>query len=156
MRYILIFAVIALGFLSCNKDKFTTVPQIKFKSISPDTWYSTNYDPTQGPMLTVNLTDAEGDFGFKDNSDTSYVYVKNITVPPFKIDSLKFPDLTAINGSRIDVDIEVNLRSVLATTYTSGRPRPYTDTLNFEVYVKDFAKNKSNVLSVGPVYFIVP
>ncbi len=156
MRYILIFAVIALGFLSCNKDKFTTVPQIKFKTISPDTWYSNNFDPSQGPMLTINLTDDEGDFGFKDNFDTSYVYVKNIKVPPFKIDSLKFPVLTAISGSRLNVDLEVNLRSVLATTYTSGRPRPYTDTLQFEVYVKDFAKNKSNVLSVGPVYFIVP
>ncbi|MCY7291203.1 MAG: hypothetical protein LH615_03380, partial [Ferruginibacter sp.] len=88
--------------------------------------------------------------------DTSYVYVKNIKVPPFKIDSLKFPVLTAISGSRLDADVEVNLRSVLASTYTSGRPRPYTDTLQFEVYVKDFAKNKSNVLSVGPVYFIVP
>ena len=154
MRYILIFAVIALGFLSCNKDKFNTVPEIKFKNISPDTWYSNNLDPTQGPMLTINLTDAEGDFGFKDNIDTSYVYVKNIKVPPFKIDSLKFPVLTAISGSRLDVDVEVNLRSVLARTI---RPlRPYTDTLQFEVYVKDFAKNKSNVLTVGPVYYITP
>ena len=154
MRYILIFAVIALGFLSCNKDKFNTVPEIKFKNISPDTWYSNNLDPTQGPMLTINLTDAEGDFGFKDNSDTSYVYVKNIKVAPFRIDSLKFPVLTAISGSRLDVDVEVNLRSVLARTI---RPlRPYTDTLQFEVYVKDFAKNKSNVLTVGPVYYITP
>lgn len=154
MRYILIFAVIAMGFLSCNKDKFNTVPEIKFKNISPDTWYSNNLDPTQGPILTINLTDAEGDFGFKDNSDTSYVYVKNIKVPPFRIDSLKFPILTAISGSKIDVDVEVNLRSVLAKTI---RPiRPYTDTLQFEVYVKDFAKNKSNVLTVGPVYYITP
>ena len=154
MRYILIFAVIALGFLSCNKDKFNTVPEIKFKNISPDTWYSNNLDPTQGPMLTINLTDAEGDFGFKDNSDTSYVYVKNIKVPPFRIDSLKFPILTAISGSKLDVNIEVNLRSVLAKTI---RPlRPYTDTLQFEVYVKDFAKNKSNLLTVGPVYYITP
>ena len=154
MRYILIFAVIALGFLSCNKDKFNTVPEIKFKNISPDTWYSNNLDPTQGPILTINLTDAEGDFGFKDNSDTSYVYVKNIKVAPFRIDSLKFPVLTAISGSRLNVDVEVNLRSVLARTI---RPlRPYTDTLQFEVYVKDFAKNKSNVLTVGPVYYITP
>lgn len=154
MRYILIFAVIALGFLSCNKDKFNTVPEIKFKSISPDTWYSTNLDPNQGPILTISLTDAEGDFGFKDNSDTSYVYVKNTKIPPFRIDSLKFPVLSAISGSKLDVDIEVNIRSVLAKTI---RPiRPYTDTLQFEVYVKDFAKNKSNVLSVGPLYYITP
>lgn len=155
MRYILIFAVIALGFLSCSKDKFNTVPEIKFKKISPDTWYTDNLDPTQGPVLTFSLTDAEGDFGFNDNADTSYVYVKNIKVPPFKIDSLKFPVLTGLNRSNLNVDIEVNIRSVLASSYTGGA-RPYVDTLQFEVYVKDFAKNKSNVIIAQPVYYIRP
>ena len=154
MRYILIFAVIALGFLSCKKDKYNTVPEIKFKKISPDTWYSNNLDPTQGPVLTFSLTDAEGDFGFNDNADTSYVYVKNITIPPFKVDSLKFPILTSLNRSNLNVDVEVNIRSVLDRTL--GRPRPYTDTLQFEVYVKDFAKNKSNVILAQPVYYITP
>ena len=154
MRYILILAVIALGFLSCKKDKFNTVPEIKFKKISPDTWYSNNLDPTQGPVLTFTLTDAEGDFGFKDNADTSYVYVKNLKVPPFRIDSLKFPVLTSLSRTNLNVDVEVNIRSVLANTL--GRPRPYTDTLRFEVYVKDFAKNKSNVIIAEPVYYITP
>jgi hypothetical protein len=155
MRYILILAVIALGFLGCKKDKFNTVPEITFKSVSPDTWYTTNLDPTR-PVLTFKLRDAEGDFGFNNNKDTSYVYIKNIKVPPFRIDSLKFPVLSGFSRSNLDVDVEVSINSVLASTYTSGRPRPYTDTLQFEVYVKDFAKNKSNVLLVQPVYFIVP
>lgn len=154
MRYILLFAVITLGFLSCKKDKFNTVPKISYKKISPDTWLSNNTDPTQGPMLTFQLTDAEGDFGFNDNQDTSYVYVKNLTVPPYKLDSMKFPVLTSLNRSNLDVEVEVNIRSVLANTI--GRPRPYTDTLQFEVYVVDFAKNKSNVITAGPVYYITP
>lgn len=154
MRYILILAVIALGFLGCKKDKYNTVPEIKFKKISPDTWYSNNFDPTQGPVLTFTLTDAEGDFGFNNNADTSYVYVKNIKVPPFRIDSLKFPVLTSLSRTNLNVDVEVNIRSVLANTL--GRPRPYTDTLQFEVYVKDFAKNKSNVILAQPVYYITP
>lgn len=153
MRYILILAVIALGFLGCKKDKFNTVPEIKFKKISPDTWYSNNLT-TDGPVLTFTLTDAEGDFGFNDNADTSYVYVKNITIPPFRLDSLKFPVLTSLSRKNLNVDIEVNIRSVLANTL--GRPRPYTDTLQFEVYVKDFAKNKSNVILAQPLYYITP
>jgi hypothetical protein len=157
MRYILILAVTALGFLGCKKDKFNTVPEITFKNISPDTWFSTNFDPSQGPILTFKLTDAEGDFGFNDNKDTSYVYVKNIKVPPYKLDSLKFPAaLAGLNRTNLEVNVEVNIRSVLASTYTNGRPRPYTDTLQFEVYVKDFAKNKSNVIIAQPLYYIVP
>jgi hypothetical protein len=156
MRYILIIAVLGLGFLGCKKDKFNTVPQITFKKISPDTWFTTNLDPTQGPILTFKLTDAEGDFGFNNNQDTSYVYVKNITVPPYKLDSLKFPVLTGFNRSNLQVDVEVNIRSVLASSYSSGRPLPYVDTLQFEVYVKDFAKNKSNVIIAEPLYYIRP
>ncbi len=150
MRYILLLAVVVVGFSACKKDKFNTVPQIKFKSISPNTWLSTNLDPTQGPILTINLTDAEGDFGFNDNKDTSYIYVKNITVP--KLDSLKFPVLTGVKTKDLDVDLDINLRSVLLASSTL----PHTDTLQFEVYVKDFAKNKSNVIIAGPVYYVVP
>jgi hypothetical protein len=152
MRYILLLAVVVAGFSACKKDKFNTVPQIKFKSISPNTWLSTNLDPTQGPVLTINLTDAEGDFGFNDNKDTSYIYVKNITVSPFKQDSLKFPVLTGVKTKDLDVDLDINLRAFLASS--SGTP--HTDTLKFEVYVKDFAKNKSNVIIAEPVYYVVP
>ncbi len=51
------------------------------------------------------------------------------------------------------MDVNVLLRSVLVN---SGRPRPFVDTLYFEVYVTDFAKNKSNVIKTDkPVYLIV-
>ena len=99
------------------------------------------------------MTDAEGDFGFENGKDTSYAYIKNITIPPYKIDSVKFPVLPNQIKKNLSVDVEVLMRSVLAN---SGRPRPYVDTLYFEVYVKDFAKNKSNVIVTDkPVYLVV-
>ena len=155
MRYILLLAVVGVVFSACKKDKFNTVPEIEFKDISPDTWYTTSLDPTVGPILTIHLTDAEGDFGFSDNKDTSYVYVKNITTFPFREDSLKFPVLAGVGTKNLDVDVDVLLTQFLATSYVSG-PKPYIDTLKFEVYVKDFAKNKSNVIIAGPVYYVKP
>jgi hypothetical protein len=152
MRYTILIALLVVTFVACKKDKFTTVPQIKFKSIKPDVWPGSNLNPNEGPILTIGLTDAEGDFGFQDNKDTSYVYVKNISIAPFKLDSLKFPVLTAIDRKNLNVDVSVNLRSVLAQ---SNRPRPKVDTLYFEVYVKDFAKNKSNVIKTDkPLFFV--
>ena len=156
MRYILILGAIVLGFLSCKKDKFNTVPQIAFKNISPDTWLTTNLDQNQSPILTFKLTDAEGDFGFNEKFDTSYIYVKNISVAPFKLDSMKFPVLSGLNRSNLNVDVEVKIRSVLASTFVSGGRKPHVDTLRFEVYVKDFAKNKSNVIIAQPLYYVVP
>lgn len=153
MRYTLVISILALFFIACKKDKYTSAPQISFKSVKPDVWYNSNLDPTQGPILTIELTDAEGDFGFNNGKDTSYVYVKNITIPPYKIDSLKFPNLPNLDTKNLKADVSVMIRSVLSN---SGRPKPFTDTLYFEVYVKDFAKNKSNVITTTkPVYLVV-
>lgn len=153
MRYSLLISIFALLFLGCKKDKYTSAPQISFKSISPDVWDNSNLNPNEGPVLTLHLTDAEGDFGFNDGKDTSYAYIKNITVPPYRTDSVKFPNLPSQIKSNLNVDVDVLLRSVLAN---SGRTRPFVDTLYFEVYVKDYAKNKSNVIvTEKPVYLFV-
>jgi hypothetical protein len=153
MRYSLLISIFALIFIGCNKDKYTSAPQISFKSLKPDVWDNSNLDPTAGPVLTLELTDAEGDFGFNNGIDTSYAYIKNITIPPYRVDSVKFPNLPSQIKKNLKVDVDILLRSVLAN---SGRPRPFVDTLYFEVYVKDFAKNKSNVIKTDkPVYLIV-
>lgn len=151
MRTIIVIVVMAFFFSTCNKDKFTSAPQIKFKSLKPNVFSRSNLNPLEGPILTINLKDAEGDFGFNTGKDTSYVYVKNITISPFKIDSLKFPDLANAKRQNLDADIDVLIRSVLAS---SNRPGPHTDTLYFDVYVRDFANNKSNVITAGPVFYI--
>lgn len=142
-------------FSSCKKDKFTTEPQISFKSFSSNVAFSNNLDPRIGPVLNIKLTDAEGDFGFG-TGDTSYVYVKNITIPPFRIDSFRFPpDLSTVNRKNLNVDVGVLINRVLVTSGQSNRP--YTDTLFFEVFVRDFAGNKSNVITTPePLYYITP
>lgn len=151
MRITLIILIAGFLISSCNKDGFTSAPQITFKSLSPNVWQYPNLDPTQGPLLSLQLRDAEGDFGRQDTS-VSYVYVKNITIPPFETDSFPFPDLTGINRTNMDVQVDVVLNNIR----NSGNPtRPYTDTIFFEVYVQDFAKNKSNVIKTpDPLYLV--
>ncbi|MGC4104216.1 hypothetical protein [Ferruginibacter sp.] len=155
MRYILSVALVALLLSACKKDKFTTVPQISFKSFSPNTWYA-NSTVKPGPMMNIKLTDLEGDFGFNVGKDTSYVYVKNLTIPPYNVDSLEFPVLSSTNlGKNLDVTVSFDLQSgrgILQGTGIAHR----TDTLYFEVYVKDFAKNKSNVVKSDPFYLVNP
>lgn len=154
MRYTLLFTIAILGFTACKKDKYTSAPQISFKSIEPDVWNGLNLNQFAGPTLTLHLTDAEGDFGFENGKDTSYAYIKNITIPPYKIDSVKFPVLPNQIKKNLNVDIDVLIRSSILNN--SGRPRPFVDTVYFEVYVKDFAKNKSNVIVTGkPLYLVV-
>ena len=162
MRYIVLATAGLLILVSCKKDKYTTAPQIEYKSIT-SSFASNNPNPLQSPILTLTITDKEGDLGFSDGVDTSYVYIKNLKIPPFKTDSFKFPaSLSAAPKKDFKADVEIALRGdgspgsgVLASSV--GRPRPFTDTLYFEVYVKDFAGNKSNVIKTGdPLYYVSP
>ncbi len=154
MRQVILAVAFVAVCVSCNKNKYTTAPQIKFKSIT-SSFSQLNTNVLESPILTIEVTDAEGDIGFKDGKDTSYVYMKNLTVPPFRLDSFKFPkSLSLAAGKDFKADVDVAFRSLLAS---AGGTPPFADTLYFEVYVKDFAKNKSNVIKTDkPLLFFRP
>lgn len=157
-KYIsILFLTVVL--MSCKKDKYTTAPQISFISLSPDYFNSINLY-NSGPVLSLQLTDAEGDLGLKPYEDTCFVYVKNLSVPkitdsvPFyETDSIPFPDLSGIASPKnMNVRMDVELRNI---RYSDNPNRPFTDTIFFEVYVKDFAGNKSNLIKTPtPLYLV--
>ncbi len=153
MKYILILVVIFLMFSGCKKDKYTTAPQITFKSLKPNQLFSNiSFDKQEIPILTLQITDAEGDLGFKAGADTSKIFIKNLLTN--RQDSMFLPVLTNATTKNFQADIKINVLSVIEG---SNRPRPKTDTIFFEVYVKDFAKNKSNVVkTTEAVFFITP
>ncbi len=161
MRYLILAVLVLVVFVSCKKNKYTTAPQIKFKSITSVVHSSATGAPSDGPKLTIEVTDAEGDLGFNIGKDTSYVYIKNLNVPGV-MDSFKFPaSLTGAVKKNLKADVEIALEG--NGTAGSGVVKGNcvsvgcTDTLYFEVYVKDFAKNKSNVIRTEkPLYFIRP
>ena len=157
-KYIsILFLTVVL--MSCKKDKYTTAPQISFISLSPDYFNSINLY-NSGPVLSLQLTDAEGDLGLRSYEDTCFVYVKNLSVPkitdsvPFyETDSIPFPDLSGIASPKnMNVRMDVELRNI---RYSDNPNRPFTDTIFFEVYVKDFAGNKSNLIKTPtPLYLV--
>ena len=153
MRYILFFAMIVIALAACKKDKFTTAPQISYKSLKPN--IVTGIASAAGvPVLTLHVTDAEGDLSFVNGSDSAWIYVKNLLTNTR--DSFQFPDLTGVTTKnfKFDLDVPLNSNNLLKG---GPRPRPKTDTLYFEVYITDIAKNKSNtIVTEDPVYFIVP
>lgn len=147
MRFLLFFIFISLLFFSCKKEKFTTVPQISFQSIKPNTFKKGLIIPPE-PVLSLNLTDLEGDLGFIRGKDTAYVYLQNNLTN--KLDSAFFPEMPITNKSNMNVTVDV-----LLTDFLSSSGSDKTDIIYFDVYVKDFAKNKSNVIKTPqPVYYI--
>ncbi len=152
MRYTLFAAIIILGLAACKKDKFTTAPQISYKTLKPNTVYH-NLSIQPAPVLTLHVTDAEGDLSFVPGHDSAWIYMKNLLT--LGRDSLQFPDLTGVTTSNFQFDLDIPLTSNILIHGTPGLHK--TDTLYYEVYIIDAAKNKSNVITTkDPVYFIVP
>jgi hypothetical protein len=151
MRYTIILIIISLFAVSCGKDKYTTNPQISFKSVKPNVLRSdvaTNFQVI--PILTLTVTDAEGDLGFIEGKDTAYVFIKSLINN--SVDSMIMPNIESLVGKNYQADLLIT-----PPFKRSTRPSPKVDTLYYEIYIKDFAKNKSNVITTtDPVYYIIP
>ena len=145
MKKTMLFLLFVAGLMACNKDKFQTVPQIQFLSLNPTAWSRANTNLDAGPKLSIRLTDAEGDFGGSGNL-RSYIYLRDTASSINRIDSFAFPDIPVTNQKNMDIQLDFRMIDVLRPASITG-----FDTFYFQVYVKDFANNKSNVLAVPPI-----
>jgi hypothetical protein len=147
MRYTLLILLALVFFTACKKDKFTTVPQITFKSFKPD-FYSTNTAPGGFPVMIIHVTDLEGDLGFVSGKDTSFIYITNLRTNKF--DSLRLPNIASSAKKNFEGDVEVDMKGFLGVPNNAVK-----DTIYFNVYLKDFAKNKSNQIKTDkPIQYI--
>lgn len=133
-------------FSACKKDKFTTEPQISFQNFQPNNG-SNRSSLNNQPYLVFEITDSQGDL----DVDTAKIFVRNTLTN--KLDSFNFPDLKAARGKNFKGDVQVGLFTVMGGRNLPSTQRPYVDTLSFEVYVTDLAKNKSNVIVASPFYY---
>ena len=153
MRTTSILPLFLLILVSCNKDKFTTAPQISLVKVSPN--YAASDLPSSSrqlaPAITLQVTDAEGDLGNVVGMVPARIFVKNLSSQ--NIDSFDFPSLGSAAGKNFSAEVTVNLYDCLDCV--DGRVRPYLDTTYYEIYITDFQRNKSNTINTSgsPVYF---
>lgn len=137
MRFVLVSAIIVLV-LGCTKDKFTTKPQLKYKSVNTKT-----VSGSQELRISLTLTDKEGDYtqflGVKKT-------VKGCSLSNF-IDSSKFfiPG-DFINSKELEGEVVVILdnstRGSNACSLPGGATRP--DTTVYSFWTRDKAGNVSD------------
>lgn len=141
MRYAIIFTISILILASCNKDKYTTAPQLKFKSANTKGLH-------RGEILTFTLsfTDAEGDL-----TDTMFIdqfeprcvnsrLSRKYQLPAFPNSKNQSGDLLVTFG------YEVNGTVPIRTPKCSRN-----DTCIFKFVLKDKAQNKSDTAYSDPV-----
>lgn len=140
-----------LFIIACGKDKFETVPQLKFKS------RSTDIVEINGDLkLTIEFTDKEGDV------DDSLILVRQrlnkksplmLAPSPYPI-----PKFTATSKGEFVVTLTYQYGLILGITpiHISGSvpSRNEPDTLSLKFVARDKAGNKSDTLTVNNVYVI--
>ena len=137
MRLIPIFVFVFL-FFCCNKDKYTTKPQLKYKSAN-----ITTVSGNQVLLLKLDLTDKEGDF------TTLLGVKKTVSGCPGSnfTDSTLFPipeDFIKTKGTHGEVVVTLNKsdRGSNTCSVPGGGTRP--DTTVFKFWTRDKAGNTSD------------
>jgi hypothetical protein len=146
-KTIFYFFLVAL-IISCSKDKFETVPQLRVVSTNTD------IVPVNGVLrVTLEFTDKEGDV-----SDSIFVIRQRlnkklpVTRPPVPY---KIPPYPVTTKGEIQVDLEYQnglVFGINAINIPGSNPQQFErDTMNLKFYVKDAAGNKSDTAFVSVI-----
>ncbi len=144
MRSVTIFAIISLFALSCNKKhKYPNIPNLIFSNLSKDI-VQAGSDTTI--VISFRFEDGDGNIGFgtnnlflRDNRDTVW--------QPYMIPSIpdKFNPESGLAGI-----ITVGYEAAFLLLRTDAA-HTETDTLSWDIYLKDEAGNVSNTITSTPL-----
>jgi len=135
MRYSILIVAISLLAIGCNKDKFTTAPQLKFKSLNVE-------DLRKDDVLQIKLsfTDKEGDI------DSIYVEQKSINCAKTKFHEIKLiPAFPTTSNTEGDFLISYGYRVNPALVEPQCEDVP-ADSCYFRFAIRDKAGNKSDTV----------
>jgi hypothetical protein len=143
MRYTILISIFLFAILSgCNKDKFNTVPSLKFTSVN-----TTELRAGQLIQFTLSFTDAEGDL-----SDSVFVQklVPNCEQSGFAKQLYALPSFPTSKDQQGDLVITFGYN---ASPYTDVKaPRcSQNDTAVFRFALRDKANHVSDTISSPPI-----
>lgn len=139
MRKTVLFSIVVLLFAACNKDKYQTTPQLKFKSVNTEILSRDN-----SLEFTLSFTDAEGDL-----TDSIFIQKFDPACPATNFDAkYRLPEFPS--GKNQAGDIKITF------TYNEVPPKcfPRNDTAVFKFVLKDKAQNNSDT-AVSPAIVIL-
>jgi len=143
MRHTLLIAILLLTFGSCSKDKFSSTPSLKFKSVNTTDLFN------QGLItFTMHFTDAEGDL-----TDSIFMQEVVANCPLSDLtDQFALPVFPTTKNA--DGDITVTLQYQGSNGYHSISPKcQENDTAIFRFALRDKAMHVSDTVS-SPVIII--
>lgn len=157
MKAIAISTVVLLSILmSCTQPPdYPIEPQIEFNRFSRD-FMNQGFGPEDSIVMFVDFTDGDGDLGNKEDSLDVFITDTRLNAGPLNYKLPFIPEQGSGNG--ISGEIAIVLPSSCCI-FPNNTPPPCTesqtfptDTLIYEVYIKDRAGNESNRILTGDIY----
>ena len=145
MRYLIIFSIFSILLISCEKDKYTTVPKLKFESSNATVFRS-------GDLIefTLSFTDAEGDL-----QDSLYVEKFEPKCVNSRFMQLyKIPEFPSGKDQAGEIKVSYGYNLQNHPQQILGPQCNRNDTAVFKFFIKDKAQNKSDTVSSGPIVLI--
>lgn len=151
MKYGLIYAAcLVLAFASCEKNKFTTEPQLEEKSIGPETVFN-------GDIISFRskFTDKEGDL---DSAFAVYKWFDGAAV--VRADTIRMPfDVLNLPPRTTDGEILIEFsygQFIPPYLQLPGTPVPRDTTSAIGLVLLDKAKHRSNYIESKQIRLIKP
>ncbi len=144
MRYTILTGIICLLLWGCSKDKFSTKPQLKYKSVNTN-------QLVRGQVITFTLsfTDAEGDI-----SDSIFVQKIEPTCANSYFDAIyKIPSFPLSKNLQGDIEVSYGY-NVANFPLLLGPQCMRNDTCYFRFVLKDKAQNKSDTATSEPIVIV--
>lgn len=144
MKYsLLLLTILIVAITACNKDKFTTIPQVKINSISPKEVHFSDIIRMKG-----NFTDHEGDL---DSFLIVYKWYNGTTALPRDTFRYSIADLEVPVSTR-QADLEVSFEYHTFNTDLRNLPSVARDTTaTLGLVLKDKAGNRSEYAESDPI-----
>jgi hypothetical protein len=149
-RYVAVL-FLAVGLSSCGKDKFQTIPQLKFIS------KNTDVVAQNGTLrVTLQFTDKEGDVNDSLLVVRQRINRSNPVTPPASPYSI--PNFPASTKGEFDITLTYQFGLIFGISPIripgSNPARNEPDTLNLKFVARDRAGNKSDTLTLRNIIVI--
>lgn len=151
--YIAIFIVL-LSVLSTSckkKKKGSVIPSIGFIELTPNTVRSGNSEDTV--FIRFKITDGDADLGNTIGSNLADIYVKDsrdTTENGYYFPTI--PKEVLANNAGVTGECTLKVYASLFLIKRSDIAHENGDTLHYDIYVKDRAQHKSNVIKTPDIY----
>ena len=136
MRYSILIVTISLLIISCGKDKFTTAPQLKFKSVNTT-------ELSKGQVLTFKLSFTDGDGDLQDSLFVEKIE-PNCPDSYFK-QKYKIPVFPTSKNTEGDIEVSYGY-NVSGYPLIKAPQCNRNDTCYFRFMLKDKAQNTSDTV----------